>query len=104
MARPSRRLVNVLPWIGCVDVSPTARAAFCVIEQLESRQLLSTTLFSDGFEGATLGAGWSTRADAGSNSSVRWGVNRAEHAGGVQAAFCAADGTSNSAMSNSSLS
>ena len=59
------------------------------VEQLESRVLFATTVFSDGFEGNFL-TGWTNRTGSGANSVTRWGVNTVRAAAGNRSAFASA--------------
>jgi hypothetical protein len=53
--------------------------------------MLSTTVFSDGFEGPSL-AGWTARTYQGAGSAPKWGVNSAKRYAGSQSAFVAGAG------------
>jgi len=55
--------------------------------------MLSTTVFSDGFEGKSL-AGWTARTYQGAGAAPKWGVNNARSYAGSQSAFAAGPGRS----------
>jgi hypothetical protein len=55
--------------------------------------MLSTTVFSDGFEAPTL-AGWTTRTYQGAGAAPKWGVNSAKRYSGSRSAFVAGAGRS----------
>src|SRR5688572_2221510 len=59
------------------------------LEPLESRVLMATTVFADGFEGSFL-SGWTNRTASGANASTRWGLNTVRASAGAQSVFAAA--------------
>jgi hypothetical protein len=66
-------------------VEATSRA----LESLEPRVLLSTTVFSDGFETGSLND-WTLQTDADGNVSTRWGLNTLRTSAGAQSAYASA--------------
>ena len=75
----------------CRRSQPRQHATFVpMFEPLEQRLLLSTTIFSDGFEGAFPGS-WVVGNNSGI-TTAKWGDNAAKAATGSWSAFCADNG------------
>lgn len=65
------------------------RAVAAMLEPLEDRRLLSTSvIFAENFEGSSIAAPWLNRVDPGANANTRWGLNTAKVYSGSQSAFC----------------
>ena len=76
-------------------------APHCAVEQLEPRVLLSTTILSDGFEGAFPGS-WAVGNNSG-YIGAKWGDNYAKAYAGSWSAFCADNGSDSRATYDNNL-